>query len=196
MHHWASYHRHLHRRPPPHSCQPRKPAPPSAAWTWPARFCRFRHSRRRASTTRQTACRLVSWTLKDRYDRASRHQPDTMHPLLVPVAIMRVVLFMLMPLSVVPLPTSTKGDRDQLYDARIATPVLLSAQCVLFNWRDSLQKDRILELLGVMTRAASCVGREQENHTFGHLHIIFRDWVSRESHALSSTSSPPLLSLS
>jgi hypothetical protein len=47
-----------------------------------------------------------------------------------------------------------QGDRDTTYDARIACPVLLAAKCVLFNWRDSLQKDRILDLLGVMCRAA------------------------------------------
>mmetsp|Transcript_54966 Transcript_54966/g.103046 ORF Transcript_54966/g.103046 Transcript_54966/m.103046 type:complete len:211 (-) Transcript_54966:421-1053(-) len=50
-----------------------------------------------------------------------------------------------------------QGDRDSAYDARIACPVLLAAKCVLFNWRDSLQKDRILDLLGVMCRAAASV---------------------------------------
>ena len=94
-----------------------------------------------------------------------------------------------------------QGDRDQSYDAKIATPILLSSQCVLFNWRDSLQKDRILELLGVLTRAASSVGFEADGNgdgdgcgdcgdgcdgsgggggggrpTFGNLHIVFRDW--------------------
>lgn len=76
------------------------------------------------------------------------------------------------------------------------TQVLLTAKCVLFNWRDSLQKDRILDLLGVMCRAASTVGKEtapkkrrgsdstdsvksdkeKEVKPFGHLHIVFRDW--------------------
>lgn len=81
-----------------------------------------------------------------------------------------------------------QGDRDAAYDARIACPVLLSAKCVLFNWRDSLQKDRMLDLLGVMCRAAQTVsnettkkpgsddGKEKEAKPFGHLHIVFRDW--------------------
>ena len=60
-----------------------------------------------------------------------------------------------------------QGDRDQSYDAKIATPILLSAQCVLFNWRDSLQKDRILELLGVLTRAASSIGFEGDDAEAG-----------------------------
>eukprot|EP00615_Pteridomonas_danica_P002523 CAMPEP_0114350160 /NCGR_PEP_ID=MMETSP0101-20121206/16126_1 /TAXON_ID=38822 ORGANISM="Pteridomonas danica, Strain PT" /NCGR_SAMPLE_ID=MMETSP0101 /ASSEMBLY_ACC=CAM_ASM_000211 /LENGTH=493 /DNA_ID=CAMNT_0001489199 /DNA_START=246 /DNA_END=1727 /DNA_ORIENTATION=- len=88
-----------------------------------------------------------------------------------------------------------QGDRDTAYDARIACPILLSARCVLFNWRDSLQKDRILDLLGVMCRAANSVNNDTnkspvkrrvsrtdstESDTvtkpFGHLHIVFRDW--------------------
>ena len=79
-----------------------------------------------------------------------------------------------------------QGDRDAAYDARIACPVLLAAQSVLFNWRDSLQKDRILNLLGVMCRAARTVqldshggggaGGAGERPPFGNLHIVFRDW--------------------
>ena len=82
-----------------------------------------------------------------------------------------------------------QGDRDSAYDARIACPVLLAAKCVLFNWRDSLQKDRMLDLLGVMCRAATSVqvggdgsGSSSSSSSattskpFGHLHIVFRDW--------------------
>jgi len=87
-----------------------------------------------------------------------------------------------------------QGDRDSAYDARIACPVLLAAKCVLFNWRDSLQKDRILDLLGVMCRAAASVdvggdgapaaaaaaaaasSSPSASKPFGHLHIVFRDW--------------------
>jgi len=74
-----------------------------------------------------------------------------------------------------------QGDRDSAYDARIACPVLLSAKCVIFNWRDTLLKDRILDLLGVMCRAASTVDLGSGNGSagekpFGHLHIVFRDW--------------------
>lgn len=50
-----------------------------------------------------------------------------------------------------------QGDRDTAYDARIACPVLLAAKSCIFNWRDSLQKDKILEQLGIMCRAAQSV---------------------------------------
>mmetsp|Transcript_11836 Transcript_11836/g.32001 ORF Transcript_11836/g.32001 Transcript_11836/m.32001 type:complete len:898 (-) Transcript_11836:587-3280(-) len=71
-----------------------------------------------------------------------------------------------------------QGDRDTSYDARVACPILLASQCVLFNWKDSLQKDRMLNLLGVMTRAASSVKVDGgHDKCFGHLHIVFRDWA-------------------
>jgi hypothetical protein len=84
-----------------------------------------------------------------------------------------------------------QGDRDSAYDARIACPVLLAAKCVVFNWRDSLQKDRMLDLLGVMCRAAASIDLAADSNPatsgstgsgaaaakpFGHLHIVFRDW--------------------
>ena len=74
-----------------------------------------------------------------------------------------------------------QGDRDSAYDARIACPVLLAAKCVIFIWKDSLQKDRMLDLLGVMTRAAASVdvaggSGGAASRPFGHLHIVFRDW--------------------
>lgn len=47
-----------------------------------------------------------------------------------------------------------QGDRDVTYDARLASAILPLTKCVIFNWRDSLQVDRILNLLGVMQRAA------------------------------------------
>ena len=76
-----------------------------------------------------------------------------------------------------------QGDRDAAYDARIACPVLLASKCVIFNWRDSLQKDRMLDLLGVMCRAAQAIDLQDGSSApsasvkpFGHLHIVFRDW--------------------
>lgn len=67
--------------------------------------------------------------------------------------------------------------------------MLLAAKCVVFNWRDSLQKDRMLDLLGVMCRAAASIdlssssantsspkGGGGSSKPFGHLHIVFRDW--------------------
>ena len=47
-----------------------------------------------------------------------------------------------------------QGDRDAAYDARLASAILPLTKCVVFNWRDSLQVDRMLNLLGVMQRAA------------------------------------------
>eukprot|EP00628_Pelagophyceae_sp_CCMP2097_P012568 CAMPEP_0206809312 /NCGR_PEP_ID=MMETSP0975-20121206/6182_1 /ASSEMBLY_ACC=CAM_ASM_000399 /TAXON_ID=483370 /ORGANISM="non described non described, Strain CCMP2097" /LENGTH=732 /DNA_ID=CAMNT_0054351409 /DNA_START=1 /DNA_END=2195 /DNA_ORIENTATION=- len=74
-----------------------------------------------------------------------------------------------------------QGDRDVTYDARLVTPALLASRCVLFNWKDSVQKDRILNQLGVLVRAASAVKKssdaENDGRVFGHLHMVFRDWT-------------------
>jgi hypothetical protein len=56
---------------------------------------------------------------------------------------------------------------------------------VIFNWKGDLQKDHLLECLGIMTRAASNVATETSSRSssasaqttkFSHLHIVFRDW--------------------
>ena len=46
---------------------------------------------------------------------------------------------------------------------------------------DSVQKDKILNHLGIMQKAALNVADEgdvgeERSHVFGHLHIVFRDW--------------------
>ncbi len=75
-----------------------------------------------------------------------------------------------------------QGDRDVSYDCRLASPVLLLSKCVIFNWKDTLQKDRILNMLMIASRAANGVdageGREGRptERPFGHLHIVMRDW--------------------
>ncbi|CAN0074334.1 unnamed protein product, partial [Laminaria digitata] len=83
-----------------------------------------------------------------------------------------------------------QGDRDAAYDARLASAILPLTKCVVFNWRDSLQVDRMLNLLGVMQRAAHNVdlgklaaqffpcddGEGSAGPKFGHLHVVFRDW--------------------
>ena len=81
-----------------------------------------------------------------------------------------------------------QGDRDVNYDARLASPVLLMSRCVIFNWKDSLQKDRIIQSLGVMVKAAANVvegsgggAAGASSKKFGHLHIVFRDWVFASS---------------
>src|SRR5690606_14625838 len=71
-----------------------------------------------------------------------------------------------------------QGDRDERYDAKLVCPILLCSKSVIFNWKDSLQRDRMLKLLGVMQKAALSVDPSNESSTkiFGHLHIVFRDW--------------------
>jgi hypothetical protein len=74
-----------------------------------------------------------------------------------------------------------QGDRDEKYDARLVCPVLLTSKCVLFNWKNSFQKNSILNLLGVIANAAKEVAMAtQDGGTvrtpFAHLHILFRDW--------------------
>jgi len=34
---------------------------------------------------------------------------------------------------------------------------------VLFNWKDSLQKDKLLNMLGIVARAAASVAPEEED---------------------------------
>ncbi len=36
-------------------------------------------------------------------------------------------------------------------------------QAVLFNWKDSLQKDKLLNMLGIVARAAASVAPEEED---------------------------------
>jgi hypothetical protein len=52
---------------------------------------------------------------------------------------------------------------------------------VILNWMDSVQKDKILNHLGIMHKAAINVATEgdvgeDEGPIFGHLHLVFRDW--------------------
>lgn len=55
-----------------------------------------------------------------------------------------------------------QGDRDVEYDANLVCPVLLASKCVIFNWKDSLQKDRLLNHLGIMAKAAENVQLEND----------------------------------
>ena len=58
-------------------------------------------------------------------------------------------------------------------DSRLVSPVLLASKVVLFNWKDSLQADRILNLLAVLARAAQGIelGDGDNTKVFGHLHM-------------------------
>ena len=63
---------------------------------------------------------------------------------------------------------------------------------MIFNWKGDVQKDLILETLGIMAKAAKNVASDSKpvdisiassristtetNKKFSHLHIIFRDW--------------------
>eukprot|EP01033_Poteriospumella_lacustris_P005419 gene5421-3861_t len=77
-----------------------------------------------------------------------------------------------------------QGDKDVSYDANLICPILLASKCVIFNWKGDMQKDAILNTLGIMCRAAQNVGVESgSSHKFGHLHIVFRDWQAEGSTA-------------
>lgn len=58
-------------------------------------------------------------------------------------------------------------------DSRLVSPVLLASKTVLFNWKDSLQADRMLNLLAVLARAAQGIELADGDNTkvFGHLHM-------------------------
>ena len=80
-----------------------------------------------------------------------------------------------------------QGDRDISYDSRLICPVLLASKAIIFNWKDSMQKDRILNQLSVLAEAAKSISDDAdtpaENNTqvFGNLHIVFRDWNFTDS---------------
>lgn len=58
-------------------------------------------------------------------------------------------------------------------DSRLVSPVLLTSKVVIFNWKDSLQADRILNLLAVLARAAQGIELAESDSVkvFGHLHL-------------------------
>lgn len=85
-----------------------------------------------------------------------------------------------------------QGDKDVSYDAELVCPILLVSKVVIFNWKGDLQKDHLLQTLGVMSRAAKNVHDESSSSSsgggssgssppFGHLHIVFRDWQAVDS---------------
>ena len=73
-----------------------------------------------------------------------------------------------------------QGDQDVTYDAKLVCPILLASKCVLYNYKGELHKDKLLETLGIMGRAARNVGSDPSikrgQKKFSHLHIVFRDW--------------------
>lgn len=97
-----------------------------------------------------------------------------------------------------------QGDKNITYDATLVCPILLASKCVIFNWKGDLQKDHLLETLGIMTKAAKNVAQdtlseelstarlttsgdssdfEIKRTKFSHLHIIFRDWQAADSNS-------------
>lgn len=54
------------------------------------------------------------------------------------------------------------GDRDITYDANLTCPIVLASKAVIFNWKDSLQKDKLLNMLGIVARAAANVAPDEE----------------------------------
>lgn len=87
-----------------------------------------------------------------------------------------------------------QGDKSVSYDAALVCPILLISKCVIFNWKGDLQKDHILETLGIMSKAAANVAADTDSSDgtsestsdaktakFSHLHIVFRDWQAVRS---------------
>lgn len=49
-----------------------------------------------------------------------------------------------------------------MYDSNLICPIVLASKAVLFNWKDSLQKDKLLNMLGIVARAAESVAPEED----------------------------------
>ena len=72
-----------------------------------------------------------------------------------------------------------QGDESEAYDALLVTPLLLLSKVILFNWKGGVEKTSMLKLLATLAHAASKIdtGAAEDEPIFGHLHIVFRDWV-------------------
>ena len=95
------------------------------------------------------------------------------------------------PIKVGFLDAEGQGDKDVSYDSKLICPILLTSKCVIFNWKGDLQKDLLLNALGIMARAAQNVAsnaNKREKSCFGHLHIVFRDWQAANGTGNSSLS--------
>ena len=60
-----------------------------------------------------------------------------------------------------------QGDKNITYDATLVCPILLVSKCVIFNWKGELQKDHLLETLGIMTKAAKNVAVDKSKEEAG-----------------------------
>ncbi|XP_028396210.1 uncharacterized protein LOC114520181 [Dendronephthya gigantea] len=73
--------------------------------------------------------------------------------------------------------TEGQGDEGIESDATLLTPILLLSKVILFNWKGGLQKNNILNELGLLVEVASRVSSNSlERPKFGHLHIVLRDF--------------------
>ena len=64
-------------------------------------------------------------------------------------------------------------------DVTLLTPVLLLSKVILFNWKGGLQKTKILDELAILVEVANSVSSKNfsdDSPTFGHLHIVLRDF--------------------
>ena len=70
-----------------------------------------------------------------------------------------------------------QGDQDITYDANLVCPILLTSKCVILNWKDSLQKDKILNHLGIMHKAAINVAMEGSLEGDCDIHVLYFLWL-------------------
>ncbi|KAG5183520.1 hypothetical protein JKP88DRAFT_316589 [Tribonema minus] len=71
-----------------------------------------------------------------------------------------------------------QGDKNNGYDLKLAVPMLLLSNVVLFNWLGMPNKDTMVNQLALMKAAADIVDRSNRKNAFGHLVVVLRDCTS------------------
>lgn len=71
-------------------------------------------------------------------------------------------------------------------DSRIALPVLLACQDVVYNFPSLPTPDEVRRHLQYMIQAATLVTNPQQQHLFGNLHLVIRNYIGEISPAATS----------
>ena len=67
-----------------------------------------------------------------------------------------------------------QGVRGDVYNTKLAVPVLLISKALIFNWRGPPAANAILQALGVLNEVAKRI-RPDDKTKLGQLHIVLRD---------------------
>ncbi|KAL6075050.1 hypothetical protein QOT17_003812 [Balamuthia mandrillaris] len=80
------------------------------------------------------------------------------------------------------------GHHSAEYDVKLVLPPLLASEVIIYNIKGQALKSKLLNQLATLSKAASKIAKEEaggskrkgaegEEPTFGHLHLVCRDWT-------------------